>query len=457
MATVLNKFINKMRNLKPGQILIIGFASVIAIGTILLALPIATTSRGSLSPVDALFTATSSVCVTGLTVENTGVMFTLFGQIVILILIQIGGLGFMTMASLIFMMIGRRISLRERLIIQEAYNLESIQGVVKLVRTAVFITFTAEFVGAAIISIRMIKQFGIAKGIYQSIFLSVSAFCNAGFDALGQAASIREYVADPIINITIMCLVTFGGLGFPVFIDILRKRRLSRLMIHSKVVLLVSAVLFISGALLIGILEWNNTKTLGQFSSPVKVMASCFQSVTLRTAGFETIPQGDMTPSGTLVSTILMFIGASPASTGGGIKTSTFFIVMLAIFTTVKGKQDCNVFRRSINQQSVRKAYTIAALALCLVLVDTVVISAVENITNGARTLSEVLFEVVSAFGTVGLSTGITGGLYWISKTLIIITMFIGRLGPLTLSMTISGAALTHDTLHYPEERMIIG
>jgi trk system potassium uptake protein TrkH len=152
-----------------------------------------------------------------------------------------------------------------------------------------------------------------------------------------------------------------------------------------------------------------------------------------------------------------MFIGASPASTGGGIKTSTFFIVMLAIFTTVKGKQDCNVFRRSINQQSVRKAYTIAALALCLVLVDTVVISAVENITNGARTLSEVLFEVVSAFGTVGLSTGITGGLYWISKTLIIITMFIGRLGPLTLSMTISGAALTHDTLHYPEERMIIG
>ncbi|MDD2362579.1 MAG: potassium transporter TrkG, partial [Oscillospiraceae bacterium] len=394
MANIFNKLIYKMRNFKPGQVLILGFASVITIGTILLILPFATTASENLNPVDALFTATSAVCVTGLIVENTGVAFTLFGQIVIIVLIQIGGLGFMTMASLIFMMIGKRISLRERLIIQEAYNLESTQGVVRLVRTAITITFTTEFIGAAIISIRMIKQFGISKGIYQSIFLSVSAFCNAGFDALGQEASLREYVTDPIINITIMCLISFGGLGFPVFIDILRKRRFSRLMIHSKVVLLVSATLFVLGALLIGILEWNNEKTLGSFSSPVKVLASCFQSVTLRTAGFETIPQGDLTPSSTLVSTILMFIGASPASTGGGIKTSTFFIVLLAIFTTVKGKQECNIFRRSINQQVVRKAYTIAALALCLVLVDTVVISAVENITNGTRTLSQILFEV---------------------------------------------------------------
>lgn len=457
MADILSGLITRSRRIKPGQVLVIGFFLVILTGAILLTLPFATTASGRLDFLDALFTATSAVCVTGLVVANTGTAFTLFGQIVIILLIQVGGLGFMTMASLIFIMVGKRISLRERLVIQEAYNLDSIQGVVRLVRNAVIVTFTAEAAGAVVLSFRMIPEFGVAKGIYHSAFLSVSAFCNAGFDALGQFSSLRNYVADPVVNITIMCLITIGGLGFPVFVDIIRKRRFNRLALHSRIVLLVSGALFVSGALLTAVLEWNNPGTLGGLSTPSKILASCFQSVTCRTAGFETIPQNNLTPAGLLVSVIHMFIGASPASTGGGIKTSTFFIVMLTLLCTIKGKQDNNIFHRRISSHAVRKAFTIAALALCLVLVDTLVICAVETMTGGPETLGQILFEVTSAFGTVGLSTGITGGLFWVSKLLIILTMFAGRLGPLTLSMAISGATLKQDTLHYPEERMIIG
>ena len=262
-----------------------------------------------------------------------------------------------------------------------------------------------------------------------------------------------------MINLVIILLITLGGMGFSVILDVLRKRRFSKLMLHSRIVLLMSGILFLSGALLIGLLEWNNPHTLGRpgLNVPQKILGACFQSVTLRTAGFDTIGQGGMTPAGTLVSIILMFIGASPASTGGGIKTTTFFIVLLSVSCMIRGKQDYNVFHRRLNEQLMRRAVTIVALALGLVLVDTVVISWVESLSGGAELLSDVLFEVTSAFGTVGLTTGITPTLFPVSKILIILTMFCGRLGPLTISMALSGAAPKPDALHYPEERLIIG
>lgn len=457
MSKIVSAVLARFHRMKPGQILVFGFGSVILLGAILLTLPIATADRYRLDFLDALFTSTSAVCVTGLIVVNTGITFTLFGQIVVLCLLQIGGLGFMTVASLIFMVLRKRITLHERLVIQEAYNLESSQGVVRLVRNSVMVTFVTEGIGALLLTIRMVPEFGWGRGIYQSVFLAVSAFCNAGFDALGQASSLDKYVADPIVNITIMLLITIGGIGFIVIMDILHNRGFRKLTLHSRIVLMMSGFLFVSGALITGILEWNNPGTLGKLSIPVKCMACCFQSVTLRTAGFETISQGALSTADKLVNSVYMFIGASPASTGGGVKTTTFFVTMIWVICMVRGKQDFNVFRRRLNNQAVRKSIGIILLALSLVLVDTVVISAVESATGGTKDLANVLFEVTSAFGTVGLSTGITSGLYPISKMLIIITMFSGRLGPLTLSMALSGATSKPDTVHYPEDRVVVG
>lgn len=449
----------KMQHLKPGQYLVLGFLSVILVGTLLLMLPFSTVQDGSLGFLNALFTSTSAVCVTGLTVVNTGLAFTLFGQIVITCLIQVGGLGFMTIASLVFLMIGKRISLRERLLIQESFNADSLQGLVKLVRNAVVVTFLLEGAAAIIFAFRFIPEYGYGQGLFQSVFMAVSAFCNAGFDPFGFANSIEPFIADPVINFTIMVLVVLGGMGFSVILDVLRHRRFRKLMLHSRVVLIMTGILLVTGTLLIAVLEWNNPLTIGSPDLNVgeKLMASMFQSVTLRTAGFDTIGQNDLTPAGQLLSIILMFIGASPASTGGGIKTTTFFMVALYAVTTVRRKQDYNILGRRLNEQTVKRALAIFTLALGLILVDTVIISAVESMTHGTESLEQVLFEVVSAFGTVGLSTGITPTLNSVSKLFIICTMFLGRVGPLTVSMALSGGPGKPNALRYPEDRLMAG
>lgn len=450
---------SKMQHLKPGQYLVLGFLSVILVGTLLLMLPFSTVQDGSLGFLNALFTSTSAVCVTGLTVVNTGLAFTLFGQIVITCLIQVGGLGFMTIASLVFLMIGKRISLRERLLIQESFNADSLQGLVKLVRNAVVVTFLLEGAAAIIFAFRFIPEYGYGQGLFQSVFMAVSAFCNAGFDPFGFANSIEPFIADPVINFTIMVLVVLGGMGFSVILDVLHHRRFRKLMLHSRVVLIMTGILLVTGTLLIAVLEWNNPLTIGSPDLNVgeKLMASMFQSVTLRTAGFDTIGQNDLTPAGQLLSIILMFIGASPASTGGGIKTTTFFMVALYAVTTVRRKQDYNILGRRLNEQTVKRALAIFTLALGLILVDTVIISAVESMTHGTESLEQVLFEVVSAFGTVGLSTGITPTLNSVSKLFIICTMFLGRVGPLTVSMALSGGPGKPNALRYPEDRLMAG
>lgn len=450
--------LKKIHALKPVQILAMGFLCVILLGALLLTLPIATVDRDTLGFVDAAFTATSAVCVTGLIVVNTGVTFSLFGQIVILCLIQIGGLGFMTITAMVFMMIGKRITLRERLVIQEAFNAESLQGTVRLVRNALLVTFTIEGIACLLFAVRFSFEYDLAHAIYYAVFLSVSAFCNAGFDPFGFENSITPYVADPVVNFVIMALIILGGIGFSVILDVLRARRWSRLTLHSRVVLLMTGILIVFGTLMTCLLEWNNPKTLDNGLNPAeKVMAAGFQSVTLRTAGFDTIGQGDLTPAGQMVSIILMFIGASPASTGGGIKTTTFFIVLLSVVVMIRRKEDYNIHRRRLNLSLVRRAQAIVFLALGLVLVDTVVISAIESMTGGTEVLADILYEVVSAFGTVGLSTGITPSLNVVSKILIILTMFIGRVGPLTVSMALAGGMRKPDAVRYPEERIMVG
>lgn len=448
-----------LKKRKPGQILVMGFLAVILTGTVLLMLPVATADRYFLGFIDSLFTATSAVCVTGLVVVNTGVTFSLFGQIVIIVLIQIGGLGFMTMTSLIFMAIGRRISLRERMIIQESFNSDSLQGMVRLVRNAILVTLITEGTAAVILSIRLIPELGVGEGLFNSIFLAISAFCNAGFDVLGQANSIQQYGSDPVINFTIMALIVIGGLGFSVIVDIRRHHSFRRLTLHSKIVLVMSAGMIVGGALLFGLLEWNNPQTLGnpEFSVPEKMMAAVFQSVTTRTAGFDTIGQAGLTPAGKMASIVWMFIGASPASTGGGIKTTTFFVILLSVAAMIRRHQDYNIHGRRLNEQVIRRALSIFAIALGLIVFNTMLVSAAETMTGDPQTLENILFEVTSAFGTVGLSANVTPSLCAFSKLLITFTMFCGRLGPLTISMALSGGPVKPNAIRYPEDRIMVG
>lgn len=448
----------KIQALKPVQVLTLGFLLLILIGSGLLMLPAATAGEGNLSFINALFTATSAVCVTGLTVVNTGLVFTMFGKIVLLFLIQIGGLGFMTVTSLLFMALGRRISLRERLLLQEAFNTDSLQGMVRLVRSAVLVTFTVEGAAALLLCLRLVSEYG-SMGVFHAVFLSVSAFCNAGFDAFGFETSIAPYIGDPVINLVLMLLITLGGLGFAVIMDVLHNRRFGKLTFHSRVVLLMSGGLLAVGALLFGVLEWRNPATLGRsdLHAGEKILAAFFQSVTLRTAGFDAVGQGNLTPAGQLVSILYMFIGASPASTGGGLKTTTFFALMLSVSSIVRSKADYNFHRRRLSEQLVKKATALFVLALSLVIVDAVIISALEYVSGGQETMADILFEVVSAFGTVGLSRGITPGLHAVSKLMIIVTMFCGRVGLLTVSMALSGGSKKAGAVRYPEERVMIG
>ncbi len=450
----------KKHCLRPGQILSIGFLMVAIIGALLLMLPISTTEGNAIDFVDALFTSTSAVCVTGLIVVNTGEAFTLFGQIVILLLIQIGGLGFMTMASLFFMAIGKRFSLKERLVIQESFNSDTLQGLIRLVRNAVVIALSVETVGAIVLSFAFVPDFGWGKGIFSGIFISVSAFCNAGFDPLGMTNSLEAYISDPLVNIPIMLLIVTGGLGFAVLMDILHLRhRQHKLMLHTRLVLRITACLIVIGALLIMVTEWSNPKTLDRdgMGVPEKVMASFFQSITSRTAGFDTIYQGGLTPAGKFVTTMLMFVGASPAGTGGGIKTTTFFMVLLAVWSIVHNRRDYNVGRRRLGEQIARRAYAIFALALGLVVVGTLLVSISETTGGDFLELDDVLYEVVSAFSTTGLSCGITASLNDFSKLFLIFTMLVGRVGPLTVSMALSGDATTKNAIHYPEDRLMVG
>ena len=446
--------------LSPARVLTLGFLSVVLLGAVLLSLPVA--ANDPAHPVDffdAMFTSTSAVCVTGLTVVNTGLTFSLFGKIVLLFLIQVGGLGFMTVAAVLFMAIGKHISLKERLILQESLSSDSLSGLSNLVRQAITVTFITEAIGAALLCIRLIPLHDIGNGIFYSVFLSVSAFCNAGFDPFGFDCSIVPYGQDALIGIVLMALVVIGGIGFAVVIELLRPKKKNGLSLHTRIVVVVSAVLLILGTGVFLLTEWNNPQTLGAegLSFGDKLLMAAFQSVTVRTAGFDAIGQGALTSASVLFGMILMFIGASPASTGGGIKTTTLFVAIATVWAVVRQREDYTVGKRRLSTQQARKALAILLMALAVVLVDTFLICVIQSAVSEPLPLPDVLYEVVSACATVGLSTGITASLAPISRLLLIVTMFMGRVGLLTVTVALSGDPHKNNALRYPEERILVG
>lgn len=439
--------------LSPTQVLVLGFAFFILTGTLLLSLPAASADGLPLSPVDALFTATSAVCVTGLVVVDTGDHFSLFGQLVILVLIQAGGLGFMTMATMIFLLLGKRITLRERLIMQEALNQFTIEGVVRLTKNIIVVTFLIEAAGALLFSLRFVPMFGWGRGLYYSIFHSISAFCNAGFDLMGGYISFTGFTGDPLVNGTLMALIILGGLGFSVLLDIHTHRDPQRWSLHTKVVVGVSALLILSGFLFIITVEWTNPETLGLYPWPVRMMAALFQSITARTAGFNTLDTGALSNASKFFLILLMFIGASPASTGGGIKTTTAAMVLLMAAAVIRGREENELFHRRIPMAITVRALAIALISLSALIGVTMLLSLLEQVP-----FLDILFQSASALGTVGLSTMDTGGMRDVSKVLITITMFMGRVGPLTLTLALAQRqSRSKPVLKHPEERVMVG
>lgn len=442
----------KKHFMNPPKILVIGFALIIVIGTLLLTLPISTTDGKGLSLLNALFTATSATCVTGLVVVDTGTTFTLFGQLVILSLIQVGGLGFMTVATLFALLLGKRISLKERILLQESLNIISMEGVVRLAKRILIFTAVIEGTGAALLSIRFSFDMPLGKAIYYGIFHSISNFNNAGFDLMGEFHSLTSYVADPVVTLTVCMLITLGGIGFIVMNELYEFRRSKKLSLHTKIVLITSLFLIVVGTIGIFLLEFTNQKTLKPLSLTGKVLGSLFQSVTARTAGANTVNIGDLTQSSLFLLVFLMFIGASPGSTGGGIKTTTFMTLIGAVWSQIRGKEDVVFYRQRIVYETIYKALTVTFSALSLVTMVTLVLT----ITEHGKDFLMLLFEATSAFATVGLSMGLTPDLSEVGKVIIILTMFAGRVGPLTIAFAVT-MRRTPDTFRYPKGKIMIG
>jgi trk system potassium uptake protein len=444
---------NKRRvSLDPPKVLVLGFAILILIGTCLLTLPIATVDGNGLTILNALFTATSATCVTGLVVVDTGSTFTKFGQLVILSLIQIGGLGFMTFATFFFFLLGKKISLKDRLLLQESLNNLSIEGIVRLVKRVLFFTAVIEIVGAIILSIRFSYDLPLGKAIYYGFFHSISNFNNAGFDLMGEFRSLTPYVADPTVTLTVCALITIGGIGFIVMNEVYEYRDTRRLSVHTKVVLVTSLILTAGGAILILLFEFGNDKTLQPLSPLGKVLGALFQSVTNRTAGSNTLNIPDLTHPTLFLTIFLMFVGASPGSTGGGIKTTTLATLLGTVWSQIKGKEDVVLFRRRIVIEIIFKALTVTVSGLFLVMTITMLLT----ITEVGIDFLMILFEVTSAFATVGLSMGLTPELSPLGRVLIIFTMFAGRVGPLTVAFAIA-MRRKPDPYRHPKGRIMIG
>ncbi|CAH0346077.1 TrkH family potassium uptake protein [Bacillus sp. CECT 9360] len=439
--------------LDPPKILVLGFATLILLGACLLTLPIATHDGNGLVFLDALFTATSATCVTGLVVVDTADTFTTFGEIVILTLIQIGGLGFMTFATFFFFLLGKRISLRERLLLQETLNNVSFAGIVRLVKRVLIFTAIIELTGATILAIRFSFDMPIGKAIYWGIFHAISNFNNAGFDLNGEFRSLTPFVDDPTVVLTVCALITLGGIGFIVMNELYEYHDTRRVSVHTKVVLLMTLILTLGATILIFTFEFGNEKTLEPLSYTGKVLGSLFQAVTPRTAGANTLPIGDLTQSTLFLIIFLMYVGAGPGSTAGGIKITTFAVLSATLWSQIKGKEDVVLFRRRIVMETIFKALTVAAMGMFLVMFITMLLT----ITEGERhNFIMYLFEATSAFGTVGLSMGLTPELSPIGKVLIIFTMFAGRLGPLTLAYAVS-MRRKPNAFHHPKGKIMLG
>ncbi|MFC0561896.1 TrkH family potassium uptake protein [Halalkalibacter alkalisediminis] len=439
-------FLHRNIQMSPPQILALSFFVAIVIGTLLLKLPIATTEP--IRWLDALFTATSATTVTGLVVLDTGLDFTVFGQIVIMILIQIGGLGLMTFAVLIVVVLGKKIGLKERMLVQEAFNQTSIGGVIRLVKILFIFAIIMEVIAVILLSLRWVPEYGWAFGIYTSIFHAISAFNNAGFSLWSD--SLMGYVGDPAVNIVITLLFITGGIGFTVLSDLWHTKEFHRLSLHTKLMLVGTFVINVVAMLLIFTLEYANPATLGNLDTLEKLWASYFQAVTPRTAGFNSLDIGSMNPGTIVFILLLMFIGAGSASTGSGIKLTTFIVIVMAVVTFLRGRNETVVFKRTIKHQMVIRSLAIVVISLFAVFLTILALS----ITEDAPFIM-IVFEAFSAFGTVGLSMGLTGELSDAGKLIIIVLMFIGRIGPLTLAFSLAKAQKS--SIRYPDGEVFTG
>ena len=431
----------------------LGFFIIIIVGTLLLMLPISSRSGEWTSLVNALFTATSATCVTGLVVFDTYQYWSIFGQLVIIVLIQIGGLGFITFGVGFSMFLKRKIGLARRNLIKESVSALKLAGVVKLVKKIIIGTAIFEGIGAVLLAIRFVPKMGLLVGIYNAVFHSISAFCNAGFDLMGryeQYSSLTVYSSDIVINITIMLLIIIGGLGFIVWDDIWHNRlNFKKYSLHSKIVLISTTVLVFGSAILFGIFENNN---LMQNMNPLeKVLASLFASVTARTAGFNTIDLGAMTQSSKLLTDVLMFIGGSPGSTAGGVKTTSIVVMIFYIGANLRGIQGVNILGRRISEEDVKKASVVIGINLGMAVIALIAITASQNVN-----MDDLLLEVFSAIATVGLSTGVTRQLTVSSKLVIIFLMYCGRIGSTTFATSFIGNK-RRAPIQYPEERINVG
>ena len=455
--------LNKKSIFTPARATTLGFLAVILIGAFLLSLPISHNDGEWFGFTDSLFTATSCVCVTGLVVVDTAIEFTLFGQIVILLLIQIGGLGFMTLATVMFIVFGKKINLQSRIYMQESVSEDNLKGVVRLAQKIVIYTLAFEAMGAFILSFQFAKDFGVGEGIFKAIFMSVSAFCNAGFDVLGANygafSSLAHYQNNPLVLLTLGVLIIMGGLGFAVITDIISRKKSNRLRAHSKAVLLMTTILIVLGTAMFLGFEYNNPKTIGNMSFGNKLLNSLFQAITPRTAGFQVLNQANLTVSGATLTMVLMFIGASPASTGGGIKTTTFLIMIAYLWSNLRGEKELVLNKKQITAAQLKKAVAIIITAVLVIVGSVMIISIAEGVNgNKYAGFEEILFESISAFSTVGLSMGITPTLSVVSKLMLCLVMLIGRTGPITMGFAlVKKVNKTQVNIKYPNSDIMVG
>ncbi|OWR31733.1 Trk family potassium uptake protein [Saccharibacillus sp. O23] len=446
---------NPLLRLNPPQVLAVGFLIMILAGAGLLCLPAASSSGRAMPFMDALFMAASATCVTGLSVLNPGVDLTTYGQLVLIALVQIGGLGFMTVATLIALVFRRRISFRERLILQETMSQHSTEGIIRLVRKVVLYAIVIESVGALLLFVRFSFEMPLGQAAYFGAFHSLSIFNNAGFDLFGaiqgRASSLIHYVDDPFVNLIAMPMILLGGIGFIVIADLLDYPRKRKLSLHSKVVLFMTAVLVVVGAVVIFVFEYTNPATLRPLDLSGKTFASLFQSITSRSAGMSTLDVGAMRQATQFFMVIMMFIGAAPGSAGGGIKVTTFAILIGAMISMIRGRQDIVFFRYRIAQDRVYKAITFSLLSFLLIVVSAMILSATENYS-----FLGILFETTSAYATAGISMGLTTHLTPFGQFMITLLMFIGRLGPVTLAFTLT-PRMDNEPFRYPEGKVTIG
>ncbi len=452
-----------MKKWTTTQLIALSFLALILAGALLLMLPFSSASGEMTAPVDALFTATTSVCVTGLVTVSTMSHWSAFGQTVILLLIQLGGLGIMTVSMAVLIFMGRRMNLREQVMVQETYSLDSLEGVRQVVVKIIAGTFAAEAVGAFFYALVYVPQFGFWKGVGASVFNAVSTFCNAGMDIVSED-SLAPYVANPIINGITMILIVISGIGFLVWWDLVRvlreKKRsgiknyrlFARLKLHSKLAIMTTLILIFGGAFLFLLFEWDNPQTLGSLGTGGKMTAALFQSVTTRTAGFYTIHQGELRSASVMVALVLMFIGGSPMGTAGGVKTTTVAMLVLTFLAVMKGRRSTELFGRRVAIDSLRTALCVVMMAFGVALLGSVLLF----LTDGFS-FEDTLYEIVSAVATVGLSRGITPQLSDLGKLVVIAVMYIGRTGPITIAFLFFSGKNRTAAVELPESKIMIG